>query len=103
MPSVLWNRIFLESQGYGVTDNIIYQDNNSDIILENNDNSPNIKCNKYINFRYVFVIDRIHKGDMSVEWYPTGEMTGYFLTKPNQGSIFKEFRDLIMVFLPQNN
>ena len=28
-------------------------------------------------------------------------MTGDFLTKPNQGSIFKRFRDLIMGVIPQ--
>ena len=30
-------------------------------------------------------------------------MTGVFLTKPNQGSIFKRFRDLIMVSMPQTD
>ena len=34
MPSVLCARIFLEYQGYGVTENIIYQDNKSAILLE---------------------------------------------------------------------
>ena len=36
MPSVLWTRIFLKSQVYGVTENIIYQDNKSDILTEKN-------------------------------------------------------------------
>ena len=40
---------------------------------------------------------------MSVEWCPTGEITRYFLTKPNQGSIFKIFRDLIMVAMTQTD
>ena len=38
---------------------------------------------------------------MSVEWCPTIETTKYFLTKPNQGYIFKIFRDLIMGVMPQ--
>ena len=59
--------------------------------MENNDKSSSSKHTKHINIRYFFVTDRIHKEDMSVEWCPTGEMTGYFLTKPNQGSIFKRF------------
>ena len=50
-----------------------------------------------------FVTDRIHKGDMSVEWYPAGEMTGDLLTKQNWGYIFKIFRDLIMVVMPQTD
>ena len=42
-----------------------------------------------------FVTDRICKGDMEVEWCPTSEMTGYFLTKPNHGSILNKFIDII--------
>ena len=40
---------------------------------------------------------------MAVEWCPTDETTGDFLTKPNQGSIFKRFRDLIMGVMPQTD
>jgi hypothetical protein len=32
MPQVLWTRYFLEAQGYGVA--IVYQDNQSSILLE---------------------------------------------------------------------
>ena len=46
--------------------------------------------------RYFFVTDRIAKGDMSMEWCPTGDMTADYFTKPNQGALFKRFRDLIM-------
>ena len=33
---ILWTRYFLESQGYSITENILYQDNRSAIILEKN-------------------------------------------------------------------
>ena len=52
MPSVLWKRIFLEYQSYGVTKNIIYQDSKSAIILEKNDKSSSNKCTKHIIIRY---------------------------------------------------
>ena len=45
--------------------------------------------------------DRIQKVDVLVEWCPTGDMTGDFFTKPNQGAHFKRFRDVIMVVLEQ--
>ena len=66
MPSVLWKMTFLEDQGYGVTENIFYQDNKSAILLEKNGKSSISKRMKHINIRYFFVIDRIHKGEMSV-------------------------------------
>ena len=36
LPQVLWMRYFLEIQGYGITDSIVYQDNESTIKLDNN-------------------------------------------------------------------
>ena len=60
-------------------------------------NVPNISTS------YDFVTDRIQKGDMSAEWWPTGEMTAYLLTKPNQGSIIKIFRNLIVGVMPQTD
>ena len=46
--------------------------------------------------RYFFIIDRIVKGHVSLGWCPTGDMTGNFFTKPNQGALFRQFGDLIM-------
>ena len=34
MPAICWTRYFLEAQGYKVRDNILYQDNKSAILLE---------------------------------------------------------------------
>ena len=47
------------------------------------------------------MIDRIKKGEVTVEWCLTYEMTGDFFTKPNQGSLFRRFRDMIMVVVSQ--
>jgi hypothetical protein len=96
MPGVLWTRYFLEAQGYGVKENIVYQDNLSAMLLEKNGKASSSKRTKHINIRYYFVTDRIKKGELTVEWCPTGEMTGDFMTKPNQGAVFKKFRDRLM-------
>jgi hypothetical protein len=93
MPGVLWTRYFLEAQGYGVKENIVYQDNLSAMLLEKNGKASSSKRTKHINIRYYFVTDRIKKGELTVEWCPTGEMTGDFMTKTNQGAVFKKFRD----------
>ena len=86
MPAILWTRYFLEAQGYGVQENIVYQDNLSAILLEKNGKASSSKRTKHINVRYYFVTDRIKKGDMSVEWCPTEDMTGDFMMKPNASS-----------------
>ena len=101
MPAVLWSRLFLEAQGYGVNESIIYQDNQAAMLLEKNGKASSGKRTKHLNVRYFFVTDRIAKRDVSVEWCPTGDMTGDFWTKPLQGAQFRRFRDLIMGVIPQ--
>jgi hypothetical protein len=96
MPAVLWTRLFLKAQGYGVQENIVYQDNKSAILMERNGKASSSKRTKHLNIRYYFVTDRINKNDLSVEWCPTGDMIGDFMTKPTQGALFRKFRDQIM-------
>ena len=100
MPSILWTRYFMKEQGYEVTDNVIFQDNKSTMLLERNGKQSSSKRTKHINVRYFFITDRISKGEVRVEWCPTGDMVADFMTKPLQGSTFKKFRDLIMGALP---
>ncbi|CAB9531215.1 Inherit from KOG: Retrotransposon protein [Seminavis robusta] len=96
MPQVLWTRRFLESQGYDICDNIVYQDNQSAILLEKNAKASSGKRTKHIDIRYFFVTDRIHKGDVTIEYCPTAKMVADFFTKPLQGSLFIKMRDFIL-------
>ena len=100
MPDVLWSALFLQEQGFEIKNNLIHQDNQAAILLEKNGKSSSGKRTKHINTRYFFVTDRIEKGDVSVTWCPTEDMTGDFWTKPLQGALFKRFRDLIMGVVP---
>ncbi len=79
-----------------MSDNIIFQDNKSTMLLERNGKASSSKRTKHINVRYFFITDRISKGEVRVEWCPTNEMIADFMTKPLQGSMFKNFRDVIM-------
>ena len=72
------------------------QDNQSAILMEKNGKASSSKRTKHINIWYYFVTDRIDKKELSVEWCPTGDMIGDFMMKPNQGALFKRFRDQIM-------
>jgi hypothetical protein len=96
MPAICWTRYFLESQGYGVFENVLYQDNQSAILLEKNGKASSSKRTKHINIRYFFVTARIANNELSVEWYPTGQIIADYMTKPLQSTLFKQFRDHIM-------
>jgi hypothetical protein len=96
MPQILWTRYFLEAQGYGTKESIVYQDNQSSILLEKNGRASSSKRTRHINIRYFFVTDRIAAKEVAVEYCPTGDMLADFFTKPLQGILFKKFRDQIM-------
>jgi hypothetical protein len=83
-----------------VQENILYQDNQSAILLEKNGKASSSKRTKHINIRFFFVTDRIAQKELSVEWCPTGDMIADFMTKPTQGALFTKFRDQIMGVKP---
>jgi hypothetical protein len=96
MPVILWVRLFMKAQGFKVVDNIVYQDNQSAILLERNGRASSSKRTRHIEIRYYFATDRIAKKDISVEWCSTSKMLADFMTKPLQGKVFTKLRDIIM-------
>jgi hypothetical protein len=95
-PTILWVKLFLEAQGCAIGKTILYQDNQSAILLEKNGQKSSSKRTKHLNCRYFFITDQIKKGYMSVEYCPTTEMIADFFTKPLQGKLFVKFRKAIM-------
>ena len=96
MPIIIWTRYFLLSQGYGIVENLLLQDNKSSILLERNGRASSSKRTRHINIRYFFVCDRVNMKEISLHWCPTKEMIADFWTKPLQGSHFRKLRDYIM-------
>jgi hypothetical protein len=52
MPIVVWSHYFLMSQGYGVTQNLLLQDNRSFMLLEKNGRASSGKRTRHISIRY---------------------------------------------------
>jgi hypothetical protein len=96
IPQILWTRYFLEAQGYGTNESIVYQDNESSILLEKNGRASSSKRARHFNIRYFFVTDRIAAKEIAGKYCPTGDRLAEFFTKPLQGALFKKFRDQIM-------
>ena len=76
----------------------MYQDNKSDILLEMNVKMPISKRTKHIKVRFLFTIDAISRGDMSMDYFPTDKMWADILTKPLKVNAFKEMRYMLMEF-----
>ena len=102
MPQILWTRYFLEAQGHAVTDNILYQDNKSLMLLEMNGRASSSKRTRHINIRYFFVKDRVSQHEVRIEYCPTKEMIADYFTKPLQGPLFYKLRDQIMNIDPSS-
>ena len=56
-----------------------------------------------MNIRYFSIADHVEKGNVLIEYCPTGEMTANYLTKPLNGKKFVKFRNEIMGFHPRSD
>ena len=96
MSQILWTCYFLAAQGYNINDCVVYQDNKSTILLEENGRASSSKRTRHINICYYFVTDRANCGEIKLQHCPTTEMLGDYFTKPLQGGLFIKFRDRIL-------
>ena len=95
-PEILWTRLFLQDQGYGRTETVVNQDNQSAILSENHGKFSSTKRTKHIDIRYFYITDKVKKGEAKIVYCPTNEMIADYFTKPLQGSIFVKFREAIL-------
>ena len=86
----------MEAQGYQIKRNILYQDNKSTILLLENGKQSSGKRTHALNIRYFFLADQRKKGNIEVEYCPTKQMWADPMTKPLQGSEFRNMADLLM-------
>jgi hypothetical protein len=96
LPSTIWVKNFMEAQGYKVEENVLEQDNESAIKFETNGRMSAGPKSRHISIRYFWMKDRIANEGIVIRHCPTLQMVGDFFTKPLQGNLFKQFRDVIM-------
>ena len=86
----------MRAQGYGSKETVVYQDNKSAILLENNGKLSSSKRTKHINVYYYFVKDCVERKELRIEFLGTDDMWADYYTKLLQGSKFFKFRKGIM-------
>jgi hypothetical protein len=74
-----------------VVNYVIYQNNKSAILLEQNGKASSSKRMKQVEIRYYVATDKKAKGDMSVEWCHMSQMVADFLAKPLRGKVVQMF------------
>ena len=100
IPYNLWLLLFMSAQGYEIKNNVLYQDNQSTILMLKNGRNSCTGNSRHVNIRYFFVKDRIDKKEVRVEYCPSLIMLADFFTKPLQRSLFNKFRAVIMGYRP---
>lgn len=88
MPSIVWTNNFLKGQGITVTDSIVYQDNQSAMLLETKGQKSSGKRSQHIDIQYFFIKDWIKNGELQIEYCSTEMIVLDVLTKALQGSQF---------------
>ena len=96
LPYNLWLLMFMDMQGYTIKDNVMYQDNQSTILMLKNGRNSCTGNSRHIHIRYFFVKDRVDKKEVKVEYCPSLDMLADFFTKPLQGQMFLKFRRVLM-------
>lgn len=93
---MIWAKNFLEKQGYPLKENILFQDNKSAILLETNGRASCGKRSRHLNIRLFFITDQKAKGNIDIQYCPTDQMSGDYMTKPLMGHKFVRFRQEVM-------
>ena len=96
LPYIIWTKYFVEAQGHTIKNNIIYQDNQSAMLMEINGRSSAGSQSRHINIRYFWVKDCVERENMKIIHWPTFRMAADFMTKALQGKLFSGFRNVIM-------
>ena len=79
------------AQGYSIKQNILFQDNQSEINVEKNRNKSCTGNYRHIDIHYLFVKDRVESNSISITYCSTDHMISDFFTKSLQGDIFVKF------------
>ena len=96
IPYNTWFMRFMSEQGYGIENNVIYQDNKSAIRMEKNGLNSCTGNSRHIHIRHLFVKYRIDKGELKVAYFPTHLTLEDFFTKLLMGDMFRKLSSVIM-------
>ena len=103
MPYNTWTVNFMDSQGYKLKSNSLFQDNQSAMKMEINGRRSCTGNSRHINIRYFYVKDLVDKNMVQIQYCPTTKMLADFFAKPLQGSLFRFYRDIIMGYVSVND
>ena len=82
-----WTILFLEAQGYKMTESLLYQDNVSTELLENNGNSSSSKQTRHMNIHHFFLNEFLDRKEFKTIHCPVKHMVHNYYNKPLHGPL----------------
>jgi hypothetical protein len=92
----MWKKLFLEGQGYKVTEYSICQDNQSSMKLVTKGKASSSKRTRHFNIKYFFITDLIKQGEVSIQYCPADALIANFMATPGTGQKFQAFRKAVL-------
>jgi hypothetical protein len=92
----MWMQNFIETQGYTLSENVYYQNNQSAMRMEKNGRNSCTGNSRHIHIQYFFIKDQVDGGKLEIVYCPTGQMLVDYFIKPLQGKLFHLFCAVIM-------
>ena len=74
IKSIMWGLYFIQAKGYKVANNILMQDKKLTNMLAKNGHFSSSKRTKYIKNRYFMIKGNFGKGEIVIQYCPTGDM-----------------------------
>ena len=95
LPKPIFFKLFMNAQGYEPKMTLA-KDNESEIRMLNNGQASCTSNSKHVAIKFFWCTDRIKNGNIKVKYCPTEKMVADYMSKPLQGSLYKQFRKVIM-------
>jgi hypothetical protein len=92
---IVWCRLMIAEQGFEIGPAVIYQDNKGVLEVCKRGQNGNSRT-KHIALRYNLVRDLVERGEVVLKYCPTKLMVADILTKPLQGKLFRDLRDILL-------
>ena len=96
LSKILWTKKFMNCQGLGVRQNIVFRDNTSAMKLEENGRMSAGKRTRHFDIKYFHISDLIKRKEIKIKYCPTSSMWEDYMTKPLVGKDFHSHRKNIM-------
>jgi hypothetical protein len=92
LTDIIWMHYFIDCLGYDIDEYVIFQDNMSALLLEQNRWVLSSKRTKHIKAKYFLIKNYYNAGEIDIKLCPVDAMWADILNKPLQGQKFRDMR-----------